>query len=169
MWLISFQSILPLCYHIHLVVYDTSKCHCEHKNGRESDNGIACKREGYFQHTLKCPSNQWCTGPYNTSGATEIQSLDEFCSKGKLSNIRYTFCKPILLHLLEISYDVCHLYIVILIKAKRSCGNGGLAPSCQMCYNKYSHTDTSNWCGGDCYFDEDLNICKDAGNGENLL
>ena len=87
---LSFQSILPLCYHIHLVVHDTSKCHCEHKNGRESENGIACEREGYFQHTLKCPSNQWCTGPYNTSGATEIQSLDEFCSKGKLSNIRYT-------------------------------------------------------------------------------
>ena len=92
--LTSFQSILRLCYHIHLVVYDTSKCHCEHKNGMESENGIACEREGYFQHTLKCPSNQWCTGPYNTSGATEIQSLDEFCSKGKLSNIRYTFWQP---------------------------------------------------------------------------
>ena len=38
-----------------------------------------------------------------------------------------------------------------------------------MCYNKYNHTDTSKWCGGDCYFDEDLDICKDAGNGVKLL
>ena len=86
-FVVSFPSIMPLYYHIHLVVYDTSKCHCEQKNGNENENGIACEHEGYFQHMLKCPSNEWCTGPYNTSGATEIQSLDEFCSKGKLSNI----------------------------------------------------------------------------------
>ena len=117
---------------------------------------------------LRCPSNEWCTGPYNTSGATEIQSLDEFCSKGKLSNIWFLILTTLKIILGLFLNFLCHLYIILLNKAKRSCGNGELAPSCRMCYDKENNTETKNWCGGDCYFDEDLNMCKDAGNCDKL-
>ena len=59
------------------------KCYCEHKNGATGKNGIMCGKDGRYQRTGYCSSDEWCTGTVNAHDAV-VPELNkaELCTKG---------------------------------------------------------------------------------------
>ena len=60
-------------------LFSVYKCHCEHADGWNPQNGIMCGREGNVERVSYCAEWETCTGTTEWSSGVDQSSISELC------------------------------------------------------------------------------------------